>query len=56
MSNKLTWAIIEDIFDSCLCDIAILESNDVEPATTFFTIIKLEDKIIEEYVPACDII
>jgi hypothetical protein len=34
----------------------LAELNDVEPATTFLLIIKLEHKVVEKDVPADDVI
>jgi hypothetical protein len=48
--------IFENILNLCAGDLSIFELNDKEPPGIVFSLIKFEDKVLKEYVPADNII
>ena len=52
----LTWVIIEDVLDLGDIDGVVVELDDVEPAAAILSLIEFEDEVVEENVPAHDIV
>ena len=45
--------VVEDVLDLGLRELlAVVELDDVEPATTLLAVVQLEYKVVEEDVPA----
>ena len=55
-TNVSVGVIFENILNLCAGDLSIFELNDKEPPGIVFSLIKFEDKVLKEYVPADNII